>query len=121
MKYHVNLTNVSREDMLQVIDSIPDARRMDKVRVRRRARVGNYGISIQASKHHYCEPRENLPQLSDYSRWEVAVYNTKGKMSCPCRLREKFGHKYEQDVIEQGGVFPYVRKQMVLDMIESLK
>jgi hypothetical protein len=36
--------------------------------------AGQYKISIQASKFHYCEPRETLGDLADYSEMEIAIF-----------------------------------------------
>ena len=35
--------------------------------------VGDYNLSIQASKFHYCTPRKNLRNAGDYSRMELAI------------------------------------------------
>lgn len=35
-------------------------------------------ISVQASKNHYCTPRENLPSHDLYSSFEVALWDDNG-------------------------------------------
>lgn len=43
--------------------------------VRKSFNFGKYGLSIQGGSDKYSEPRENLPNLSQYSRLEVAIIN----------------------------------------------
>lgn len=35
--------------------------------------LGDYKLSIQASKFHYCTPRKNLRNAGDYSRMELGI------------------------------------------------
>lgn len=36
--------------------------------------AGNFKVSIQASKYHYCSPRINSPNPFDYQQFEVAIF-----------------------------------------------
>jgi hypothetical protein len=36
--------------------------------------AGEYTLSIQASEYHYCEPRETLEDLSQYTEMEIAIF-----------------------------------------------
>jgi hypothetical protein len=44
--------------------------------------LGEYSLSVQASRSHYCAPRATLP-LRDYSEYEVAVVDGNGLLSVP--------------------------------------
>ncbi len=37
--------------------------------------IGKYRLSIQANAMAYCEPRQTLPNLEDYTEVEVAILN----------------------------------------------
>lgn len=39
--------------------------------------TGRYTLSIQASKHHYCNPRETLMDVHQYESFEVALIDGK--------------------------------------------
>jgi len=39
-----------------------------------RLKAGDYEMSIQASFAHYCEPRETLEDLSQYTEMELALF-----------------------------------------------
>ena len=41
---------------------------------RPRVIVGQFEVSIQTGPSRYCEPRVNLPLLSQYSRVEIAIF-----------------------------------------------
>ncbi len=40
-----------------------------------RIKIGEYELSIQASKFHYCTPRETITDLYKYKEMEVAIFN----------------------------------------------
>jgi len=39
---------------------------------------GAYSMSVQGSQRHYCQPREHLLNLRDYSMVEVVIYGADG-------------------------------------------
>lgn len=46
-----------------------------KNRIMERIKIGEYELSIQASKFHYCTPRETITDLYKYKEMEVAIFN----------------------------------------------
>lgn len=36
---------------------------------------GNFKISIQASRNHYCSPRQWLDDITEYEKFEIAIFN----------------------------------------------
>lgn len=47
-----------------------------------RLQVGAFFASIQASRHHYCKPRETHADPSVYTEWEVAIFEAEGDWVC---------------------------------------
>jgi RNA-binding protein YlmH len=43
-----------------------------------RIKAGEYEMSIQASYAHYCEPRETLEDLTQYTEMELALFKNGG-------------------------------------------
>lgn len=46
-------------------------------RLLERVPAGDWMLSVQASEHHYCTPRETVA-VGEYMAWEVAVFTTGG-------------------------------------------
>jgi hypothetical protein len=44
-------------------------------RIREAETYGRYRLSVQASSTHYCEPREDGLNLSDYAEVELALFD----------------------------------------------
>lgn len=42
-----------------------------------------YDLSVQASKYHYCTPREDLKDINSYITVEVALFNKTGNWVQP--------------------------------------
>ena len=75
--------------------------------------AGEYTLSVQASYYHYCDPRETLEDLSQYTEMELAIFKD-GEWVQP-REDEKIKQfsryveleeKYEQGGVPVGGYIP---------------
>lgn len=77
-------------------------------------------ISIQASRGHYCTPRETLSNLEEYTHMEFALMNEKGDF---VSVREACPHFSKLDEIEtyfEGSVYPYVPVGLINDLFNEL-
>lgn len=61
-------------------------------------------ISVQASKNHYCHPKENLNSKDDYSSFEIALFNSDGEFVTKDYIRDAdddvFGWAKRYDIDE---------------------
>lgn len=67
-------------------------------------------LSIQASDHHYCEPRKNLDDKSGYSMFEIGFPST--EIDLISHLAEE-----QSDLTET--VYPYVPREIVETVISD--
>ena len=90
-------------------------------------KTGRYEISIQASKYHYCLPRETTSP-EEYNSMEIAIFNKKGWLNYPnkssiLRRFNRFGELLDRaDGINTGAVvYGYVPVDLIEDLINYLK
>jgi hypothetical protein len=78
----------------------------------------NYSMSVQASSFHYCEPRTDLGELSEYSSYEIAILDADKHL---VNVQEKLPEIFSLGVFEEGDspVAGYVTLE-VLEKIENL-
>ena len=92
---------------------------------RPRLTAGNYKVSIQAGEHLYSTPREDLPNLEDYSEWEIAIFK-EGNWVQPAKdpafknfpQLEGLLNRYQSG---DSAVGAYIPKQLVKDLVAYLK
>lgn len=80
---------------------------------------GDVVLSIVAGQYAYCQPRSNLPQLSDYATVEIALVHQKDGLVSPASLglNEFIGH-FEDG---ESPVAGYVSLETVNRVREALK
>lgn len=87
--------------------------------------VGDYKLSVQASKLHYCTPRKNLRNADDYSRMELAIISDfpimKGLSAFPKlkELKELCDGDFEPD--STFSLFGYVPVALLNDLYLHFK
>lgn len=86
-------------------------------------RIGGVWISIQASRTHYCHPRENLPPAA-YTHWECAL-GLGGEWLSPENAPDVFdglrcASQWEQGTCPVGGYIPTADVQELVDRLEEL-
>lgn len=86
--------------------------------------VGNYRLSIQASKNHYCTPREIFSSYDFYESFEMMVLKKDGK-SIQFKKSSKFRNfpRYRELLrfYDGNGIFGFVPKDIIEDLITYLK
>lgn len=96
-------------------------------RMYRHIPVGEFNLSIQASEHHYCNPRCTLP-LNAYSSMEMAIFRDKDWVNPKTdeqfknfeRLTE-LSERWEDGEVAVGGYIPVDLIQALCDYIEGLE
>jgi len=80
---------------------------------------GDVSLSVQASRYHYSQPRQNGLPLADYETVEVAVLNAPGHLVRPSQV----GVKGYDNLFERGAspVASYVAQADVQQLREALK
>lgn len=86
-----------------------------------RIEVGNFNLSVQASLYHYSTPRENLDDFSEYSQYEIAIFEGDDVWVSP-RNDPRFSGQEWAAKFEDGGnpVAGYVDKKTVEEIYEFL-
>lgn len=69
-------------------------------------------LSIQASKFHYCTPRENLP-LDKYTHYEMAIIKDGFVTDNILGTLGDIPYREELEEYDCGGVFAYVPKELI--------
>lgn len=87
-------------------------------------KVGGYALSIQASKAHYCFPRETLKSYKEYSSFELMLmkedlsdFNIKKSP----KIRKFPRYKELMERYDGYGVFGWVDKGILEDLIKYLE
>src|ERR1044072_2304371 len=70
-----------------------------------------YVISIQASRTHYCKPKENLADISQYDAFEVACFSPAGEFFVPEKYADRFS----------GEIAGYISSETVEGIYQHLK
>lgn len=92
-------------------------------RTLKHVKAGIYYLSIQASKYHYCNPRETMSNFSDYNTMELAIFNN--RLQCLDVKKSKFFNEFERrdellqyadDVDSDSLVFGYVPVDLINDL-----
>lgn len=89
-------------------------------------KLNKLDISVQASKYHYCTPREDFDDINEYAEVEIALFNKDGDWVQPRTepLLADFNQLAELiEHYETGGtaVGAYVPIELVNNLIEYLK
>lgn len=88
-----------------------------------RLELGNFELSVQASRTHYCTPRETLPSAEDYFEFEVGLFEN-GRWVNPT-LDERFNPviAYLRKHWEDGptGVGAYVPSEIIQTLYEFVQ
>lgn len=95
-------------------------------RIHKSIPIGNFRISIQASEHHYCTPRETLP-LEQYETVEIAIFeggkwiqpHTDERFKTFGRLSELL-EQYEHGEVAVGAFVPVDLVQDLCNYLETL-
>ena len=89
-------------------------------------KLNKLDISVQASKYHYCTPREDFDDINEYAEVEIALFNKDGGWAQPRteplladfnQLTELIEHYETGDT----AVGYYVPIELVNNLIEYLK
>jgi hypothetical protein len=82
--------------------------------------AGVFKASIQASRTHYSTPRENLAHGTDYTAFEIAIFEDR-KWVSP-RIDERFSGKAWAQEFEEGGrpVAGYVPTDTIAQILADL-
>lgn len=84
---------------------------------------GNFAVSIQASSTHYCTPRKTLPNASDYTAFEIAIFED-GDWISPLEddrfseIRHLIQDNYETGTCPVGAYISDDVVQKICDFIE---
>jgi hypothetical protein len=96
-------------------------------RIFEHVQFGKFFISLQASGGHYCEPRELLDSIMDYSSYEVAIFE--GEKWVLPTLDVRFKHKAWADKFDEpfrpedpnaNSVAGWVTREEVVEMVRDL-
>lgn len=74
----------------------------------------NIHLSIQASRMHYCHPRETV-DLDDYTHFELALI-VNGKISCDTGKIKEFPQYEKLMEYKDTSIFPYVPKELLSEL-----
>ena len=86
--------------------------------------AGNYMLSIQASKGHYCTPRQNLSSYTLYSSFEICLMKKdysglNPKQSSKIRSFPRYSELIRS--YDSHGVFGWVADDLIMDLLNYLK
>ncbi len=79
--------------------------------------IGDFSLSIQASKFHYSSPRETLPNADDYETFELAIFFKQKWVNIQdFPLLEEFYPLFEHD-----SVAGYVERETIIKLVDILQ
>lgn len=80
--------------------------------------IGDYELSVQCSKNHYCMPKDNV-FLTDYKSFEVLVSDNIPKELLKDLESHQY-HVYMNDTYEIEGLYVFVPTKLIEKLITSL-
>ncbi|QJI52348.1 hypothetical protein [Psychrobacillus phage Perkons] len=77
------------------------------------------GLSIQASYGHYCNPRKTIKDLSEYTRMEFALLDSKGEFVAVTDVLPSFSRLNEIEEYHDT-VYGYVPVELIEELYQEL-
>lgn len=82
--------------------------------------VGKYYLSVQASIHHYCHPKDNVA-LENYESFEIALMDDEGSFHVIQDVFPGFELSDELHEYYEDPIYPHVPIELVAELYDHAK
>lgn len=120
-KKYINISNKTKKYKDNFLDELNKMNR-SIIGLYNPIKIGNYKLSIQASHHHYCTPREILRNLYMYTTMEIAIIKNNNFLDLKDDLLISFkdNDRLSSYVADNYAIYEYVPIKYIQSLYEHM-